>query len=417
MAARGSGAASCVRIDRQLQQNDGERARRLAVQDICNYHSFSAYRPLGDLLEDSSLRRDLEVSEAVVANWMIVLLVVISVAILALCVMAAMIPQKYAPRRNHSDLASVIEKKDKLELEDGRLRLQNEWRSTFIQAVPGLAVLLGAALAFNQLVDQAESSSKTLELSRETLELARDGQVSDRYTRATGQLGQLGKDKKETRTGGAYALEQVVRQSPDNYRIPVTEVLMAFLHHQANRGEGSFNGEKSNAESGPGCNAIVERLGTRNPDVQAAVAALGRWAKQKYDPLLDLSRIDISRADLAGARLTDANFFRTDLHKANLFRADLRRVYKKGVDEAANLKSTNLCGADLREAKLAGVDLSTAFIDGGTKFEGATSDQCTEWPEWFDWRRKGVVCKASAYTENEAQGCLSDGHKARACEE
>jgi hypothetical protein len=348
---------------------------------------------------------------------MIVLLVIISVSIVALCVMAATIPQKYAPQRNHSDLVNVVENKDKLELEDSRLRLQNEWRFTFIQAVPGLAVLLGAALAFSQLVDQVESSSKTLELSRGTLELARDGQVSDRFTRATDQLGKLGKDKRGTRTAGAYALEQVVRQSPDDYRIPVTEVLMAFLHHQANRGEGSFGGEKSNAESDPGCNVIVERLGTRTPDVQAAVAALGRWEKRKYDPLLDLSRIDISRADLAGAILVDANFFRTDLHKTNLSKADLRRVYKKDVDEAANLKSTNLCGADLREAKLAGVDLSTAFIDEGTKFEGATSDQCTEWPAWFDWRGKGVVCKTSAYSENEAGGCVSDGHKARPCEE
>jgi len=47
-------------------------------------------------------------------------------------------------------------------------------------------------------------------VSRRTLELSEQGQVTDRYTKA---IEQLGSDKLDVRIGGIYALERVARDS------------------------------------------------------------------------------------------------------------------------------------------------------------------------------------------------------------
>lgn len=48
-------------------------------------------------------------------------------------------------------------------------------------------------------------SRHSVELARQTLKLTRQGQVTDRYTKA---IDQLGADKLDVRIGGIYALER-----------------------------------------------------------------------------------------------------------------------------------------------------------------------------------------------------------------
>jgi hypothetical protein len=55
--------------------------------------------------------------------------------------------------------------------------------------------------------------------------LSREGQVTDRYTKA---IEQLGSEKLDVRIGGIYALERVARDSPRDHPT-VMEVLAAFV--------------------------------------------------------------------------------------------------------------------------------------------------------------------------------------------
>jgi hypothetical protein len=55
--------------------------------------------------------------------------------------------------------------------------------------------------------------------------LSREGQVTDRYTKA---IKQLGSEKPNVRFGGIYALERVARDSPRDHPT-VMEVLTAFI--------------------------------------------------------------------------------------------------------------------------------------------------------------------------------------------
>jgi hypothetical protein len=91
--------------------------------------------------------------------------------------------------------------------------------------------------------------------------LSREGQVTDRYTKA---IEQLGSDKLDVRIGGIYALERVARDSKRDHPT-VMEVLTAFIREHS-------------LEQWPpperGTDSAVPR--TIRPDVQAAVTVVGR---------------------------------------------------------------------------------------------------------------------------------------------
>ena len=59
--------------------------------------------------------------------------------------------------------------------------------------------------------------------------LSREGQVTDRYTKA---IEQLGSDKLDVRIGGIYALERVARDSAKDHPT-VMEVLTAFIREHS----------------------------------------------------------------------------------------------------------------------------------------------------------------------------------------
>ena len=136
--------------------------------------------------------------------------------------------------------------------------------------------------------------------------LSREGQVTDRYTKA---IEQLGSDKLDVRIGGIYALERVARDSATDHPT-VMEVLTAFIRDHSH-------------EPWPRRQIILasqEQEHSTRPDVQAAVTVVGR---RRRDQKRDLRPIDLTRADLTGAHLTGADLTGAHLTDADLTRADL----------------------------------------------------------------------------------------------
>jgi hypothetical protein len=137
------------------------------------------------------------------------------------------------------------------------------------------------------------------------LRTAREGQITDRYTKATEQLGSPGRD---VRTAAVYALERIAGDSPRD-RLTIIDVLAAFA--------------------------------TRIPGSQ------------------------IPTADLSGMNLFTANLSHADLINAKLRYTNLTRVNLTGADlESANLTGAALRGADLTGADLKDTDLSDADLAG-----------------------------------------------------
>jgi hypothetical protein len=70
-----------------------------------------------------------------------------------------------------------------------------------------------------------------------TFNLSREGQITDRFTKAIEQLGSLddkGKPKLEIRLGGIYALERIARDSERDHTV-IMEVLTTYVREHSPR--------------------------------------------------------------------------------------------------------------------------------------------------------------------------------------
>src|SRR5579863_9384796 len=135
--------------------------------------------------------------------------------------------------------------------------------------------------------------------------LSREGQVTDRYTKA---IEQLGSDKLDVRIGGIYALERVARDSARDHPT-VMEVLTAFIREHSYEPSGRRyrqSPEKLVLPRGRLYRWLSWRLyrwlmpegrdeeRPTRPDVQAAVTVVGR-----RDTKQDIRVIDLRGANLS----------------------------------------------------------------------------------------------------------------------
>jgi uncharacterized protein YjbI with pentapeptide repeats len=308
------------------------------------------------------------------------------------------------------------------------LKAQNEVRATLLQGLGGVVLLVGVYFTYRQL------------------RTTREGQITERYTRA---IDQLGHDQLDVRLGGIYALERIARDSVAD-RATIGEVLTAFVRSHAPwppRLPGQYVAAAPIDQ--------VPELQVRAPDVQASLTVLGRghFARARGDlgDRLDLHASDLRHAQLRGAHLQRANLSEAhlegaylnkahlegaDLNKAHLQRANLRKAHLEGallaladlegadlthanLEEAfffgahlegadlaeTNLERAGLGGANLEGAYLSGANLEGAFLGSAhleratlrdarledADLEGTLADEHTRWPDAFDWRAAGVI--------------------------
>ncbi len=281
------------------------------------------------------------------------------------------------------------------------LKAQNEVRTTLLQGLGGVVLLVGAYFTYRQVTN-----------SRAQLQVAQQGQITERFTRAIDQLGHAQLD---VRLGGIYALERIARDSPAD-RATIGEVLTAFVRSHAPwppRRPGQYVAAAPIDQ--------VPELQVQAADVQACLTVLGRGGfasppEGHGDPLspyapyavdqLDLHAVDLRHANLWGAHLEGADLSGADLEGANLLNVDLEGADLSGAHlEGANLVGADLERADLHGADLEGADLGSAHLEGanlgdadlegadlvGAHLEGALANERTIWPEEFDWRAAGIV--------------------------
>ena len=304
-------------------------------------------------------------------------LLVLSVAgaIGLLTMWVLVLPRRLAPPVP-PEVLDTLENRDRVEVSDARVKLQNDLLATPVQAIVGLTVLVGAILGFQQLTEDRQQAAATRQLTLQ-------GQASERFTSA---IQQLGSDRREVQLGGIYGLEQIAQQAPDN-RLAVTEVLVAYLRRRA-----------------PQLTRSPRGTGGLASDAQAALTVLGRRQTLPSDPRLDLVVLDLRYARLVGADFRGADFDASWLNNADLrnvdlrnarLGADLREADFRGSDlrgarlVGASLDLADLRGADLRGASLHGADLSDARLRGAD-LRGAVAHPATLWPEGFDWQGAGV---------------------------
>lgn len=207
-----------------------------------------------------------------------------------------------------------------------------------------LAILAGTVAVFG-----AVYTAKTYALTRQ-------GQLTDRFSRAVEQLGNTSLD---VTLGGIYALARIARESPEDYR-PVMEVLAAYVRERVawqQRSDLRRDGPQPAFQNWMGQPPANWPPIMPDTNVQAALTVL---ARPGVGPDVERFPLDLSKTDLRGAQLADAELEMANLMDAHLTDARLSKARLEG----ASLGRAELAGANLAEACLRGADLKDACLDG-----------------------------------------------------
>ncbi|MGW5351322.1 pentapeptide repeat-containing protein [Streptomyces sp. NPDC004031] len=298
-----------------------------------------------------------------------------------------------------------------------RLSAVNDVRTTLLQALGGAVVLFGAFATWRQV-----------RVSQEGLSATREGQVTDRFSRA---VEHLGSDKLDVRIGGIHALWRIADHSARDHEA-VVALMAAYLRTH-------LPWPPPHAPGVPAAEVSVNEvrpLETRAADAQTALTCLGVLCQDRRPGWLNVSFTDLRRADgdglwldglnADGACLEAASLYRANLTGTSLIAADLRHaecgtaVLRRARCTEADLRGARLVRADLREADLTGADLREANLRkaraagavllradlrladlrgsdlGGAdlrmaRLEGALASDLTVWPPGFDAAAAGVV--------------------------
>ncbi len=222
-------------------------------------------------------------------------------------------------------------------------------------------------------------------------ETAARGLRNERYQKGADMLGNA---TLATRLGGVYALEQLAREHPEEYHVPIVDLLCAFIRHPVEEGRPESGGADGGGLDDPAHEAELRCA----PHIEAAAQAIGR-RRVENDPsgfFLNLRGAHLEGADLRNAKLSgaflwgaflwganlqdanleDANLEEAHLEGANLWRAILRDAHLEDADlSRALLLGTHLEGAHLEGAHLEGAHLGGAYLEGahleGAYLEGA----------------------------------------------
>jgi hypothetical protein len=285
-----------------------------------------------------------------------------------------------------------------------------------------LLTLLAGLFAVGALVYTARNhtlSQRTLELQRRTFDLTRQGQVTDRYTKA---IEQLGSEQLDVRIGGIYALEHVARDSARDHPT-VMEVLTAFIREHSHDQWPPVPSSRMTRIIRRGrfwASGRNEERSTR-PDIQAALGVIGRRVVGSDIRDLDLRGADLSGADLSGAILTNVRLDDAKLIGAKLVATVLDYAWLPGVNlTGANLGlgfdprypighrliGADLTGANLDHARLSGANLTSAPHRRKTHRRGLL---------WREPRRRQMARKYASSGRLEAKqlGHLSPTGKGR----
>jgi uncharacterized protein YjbI with pentapeptide repeats len=266
-------------------------------------------------------------------------------------------------------------------------QLENAFRVTWAQIVGGMVLVIGLYFTWRNLI------------------VAREGQITERFTRAIDQIDS--KKSLEVRLGGIYALERIARDSSQDHG-PVMEVLTAYIRTHA-----TWDSQKPAPEGRPAPTADIQTVLTvlgrrtrtfgmgeqeshnlsgtdlrgailRNARLQGAflIDAHLEWAdlrgarlegadlrgahlEQAFLKDTHLERASLTYAYLVGASLVDAHLVGADFRGAHLERANLRGAHLEGANlKGASLEGASLAGAHLEGADLEGTDLRGAHLEG-----------------------------------------------------
>jgi len=242
-----------------------------------------------------------------------------------LLVLAILLILWWAPKLQVSKLTT-----DRLE----RFDKENEARKTLATIIGGFAI-----------VATVYSTTRALDATRE-------GQITDRYTKAIEQLGATKTNQEpniEVRLGGIYALVRIAKDSARDSET-IDQVLTAYMRHNIP------------AKAVQDCaDTAIARA-----DLQAITSTLGdvTYAQGRAKrPTFHLGGVSFCGFSFSGRNFDGSYLTFGEMRRAAFREAKFRHAWMEYVDfSGANLQGADLTGAILRGAVLSDVDLRGAML-------------------------------------------------------
>jgi hypothetical protein len=245
---------------------------------------------------------------------------------------------------------------------EGRIELkevakqESDTRTTVVQAIGGAVLLVGLWLTWRNIRLTEKNIQITQETALRNFETAREGQITDRFTKAIVQLGEAGPNKLAIRLGGVYGLERIAKDSERDHW-PIMEILTTYVREHA-----PSEVDHSSTAKAP------QYAPKMAPDIQAILTVIGRRTRlfgKGEDQRLNLSYTDLRNAHLELAHLEGANFTEAHLEGAHMSIAHLNGArFVEAYLEEADLWGAHLDGVHFWNTHLKGVDLGGAFLEG-----------------------------------------------------
>jgi uncharacterized protein YjbI with pentapeptide repeats len=249
-----------------------------------------------------------------------------------------------------------------------RIKLRNDARSTLLQGIGGLLVLVGAYITWRQVQIGRDQLQHNLEMSRHELDLNRQVHLTQRFSDA---IEYLGNPRSDIQLGGIYTLETVAHHSASD-RSTVAQVLAAYVRRHHDRH--SLNDSWRGSEAPPPDQTVTK----------AVLLVLG-GSRVRFDELptpLDLAETDLQEAQLPALHLRGANLSGSHLSNSNLSSTHLDGADLSDADlQTANLCGGHLDGCNLTRANLQTADLRNADLTGATLVDANLLQNLAEWSD------------------------------------
>ncbi len=200
----------------------------------------------------------------------------------------------------------------------------------FLGTITGLGALFGVYLAIRRS-----------EESKRQNDVAEQGLITDRISRATEGMGQINtKDEPviEVRVGAIHSLERIAQDSPRDH-IKIIEILCAYVRYNSPKD----NGGKEQGHLREDLQTSITIIGRRDR-WQDGKKYLKKEVKEKYR--IDLCKCNLCRADFADANLSNASLIGANLRKASFISAELSYAWL----DSANFEYAKLYRAYAHEA-------------------------------------------------------------------
>jgi uncharacterized protein YjbI with pentapeptide repeats len=226
------------------------------------------------------------------------------------------------------------EAQDVTEVKD-RIAAVNDGRRTLGQIAGGVFLAFGLWLTWQNVV------------------IAREGKITDRFSKAVEQLGH---ERLAVKLGGIYSLERIALDSPKDHWT-IVEVLTAYVRQVAHWSapEGYRSGvQLVNSREPENWSLIAPSV---TADVQAILTVLGRRKWRDDQGTVDLTCVSLRNVTLNAAHLAGFNFSGSNLEGALLTKATLEGItahftwFDGAILNGANLRRAVLRSAQLREVE------------------------------------------------------------------